>query len=87
MTIPQLLRIGAVCEGAGDGLALRTLLPRIPAVEPQNQRQGLERDVKEAAGVLLKAAMKAYDPQPGLSVADAEYDEDVSGEYLAVASE
>ena len=54
---------------------------------PQNQREGLEHDAKEAAGDLLKAAMKAYDPQLALSVADAEYGEDVSGEHLAVASE
>lgn len=33
MTEFRLLRIGAVCEGASDGLALRALLPRIAAAE------------------------------------------------------
>lgn len=60
MTIPQLLRIGAVCEGAGDGLALRTLLPRIPAVEGTFIELGDSFDAKGRGNLTVPGSSGAF---------------------------
>ena len=60
MTIPQLLRIGAVCEGAGDGLALRTLLPRIPAVDGTFIELGDSFDAKGRGNLTVPGGIEKY---------------------------
>ena len=60
MTEFRLLRIGAVCEGASDGLALRALLPRIAAAEGTPLELGYSFNAKGRGNLTVPGGIEKY---------------------------